>query len=545
MENLPIDTKSLPSRIFYSEEEDKIYVGEPGDYKEVGGGDFIPNSEKAEPNGVATLGSDGKVPTSQLPSSDNPTRVIQMLPPVMGSTPRRVIIPVIDSELNQVDLIFSVNGVQFTKNTQQEINIPDASENNYRKDLIIGTEIGDVVRFEGIENEEGIIDPIQPDNTVLLTYIVVYGSSTIEEPELPIIGSQYIKKTNWIDVASSGGDVILTSVNEDLRHFVIKGYSETGGVTGLSPISFYNNPIYQGEEVIIDNDTESEIPLLHNFNNNNGAFTFPSGEDYILKPKERVIFNIKKNKISFSSSNMTTASGGGGLPPSETGKFLVGGVSDWEKRGLVGSDLGYTSGGGWRVPVWNANTNNLSTIQGNVQGNSIFVMTTPEGTVRGNPATANNELVPLGQLNTALNAYVPTSEVTSVATPNKVVQYSNTGNVNTSLAEFPENAVPLFQVNAMLESAGFVQRTGTAIAFDKWATYNSYDSPSDGNFSYDLTNAVVGMIQVSYHEDSLVPTFTQAGLNVMITGEYQPDVVNKIAFELMALDRILINIKPL
>lgn len=37
MENLPIDTKSLPSRIFYSEEEDKVYVGEPGDYKEIGG----------------------------------------------------------------------------------------------------------------------------------------------------------------------------------------------------------------------------------------------------------------------------------------------------------------------------------------------------------------------------------------------------------------------------------------------------------------------------------------------------------------------------
>lgn len=46
MENLPIDAKSLPSRIFHSETEDKIYVGEPGDYKEVGGGgDGLPPSE--------------------------------------------------------------------------------------------------------------------------------------------------------------------------------------------------------------------------------------------------------------------------------------------------------------------------------------------------------------------------------------------------------------------------------------------------------------------------------------------------------------------
>lgn len=45
MENLPIDAKSLPSRIFHSETEDKFYVGEPGDYKEVGGGDILPSEE--------------------------------------------------------------------------------------------------------------------------------------------------------------------------------------------------------------------------------------------------------------------------------------------------------------------------------------------------------------------------------------------------------------------------------------------------------------------------------------------------------------------
>lgn len=38
MENLPIDAISLPSRIFYSATEEKIYVGTPGDYKEVKGG---------------------------------------------------------------------------------------------------------------------------------------------------------------------------------------------------------------------------------------------------------------------------------------------------------------------------------------------------------------------------------------------------------------------------------------------------------------------------------------------------------------------------
>lgn len=35
MENLPNDTTSLPSRVFYSPSEDKLYFGEVGDYKEV------------------------------------------------------------------------------------------------------------------------------------------------------------------------------------------------------------------------------------------------------------------------------------------------------------------------------------------------------------------------------------------------------------------------------------------------------------------------------------------------------------------------------
>lgn len=249
--------------------------------------------------------SDGGISlkTSPIEQSDNPTRVIQMLPPIMGSTPRRVIIPVIDSALNEVDLIFAVNDNEFVKSTQQEILIPDASENHYRKDLILGTATGDVIRFEGIESLEGIIDPVQPPDTVYLTHVVVFGDTISEDPEPPSIG--FIKKTNWIDIIQSGGDTQLSSLNENIRHFVIKGYSGAGGVTGLSfRAPTLTSGAYQGQEIIIDNDTEFEIPLLHNFNNTLGDFTFPNEEDYLLKPRERVIFNVKGSKISFSSSNM-------------------------------------------------------------------------------------------------------------------------------------------------------------------------------------------------------------------------------------------------
>lgn len=95
------------------------------------------------------------------------------------------------------------------------------------------------------------------------------------------------------------------------------------------------------------------------------------------------------------------------------------------------------------------------------------------------------------------------------------------------------------------EETGFIQRTGTSIAFDKWATYDDYSNPSSGNYSYSLTSAVIGMVQVSYHEDTVVPTFSQVGIDVIIVGEYQPNIVNKIMFELIGATRVLINILPL
>lgn len=56
MENLPIDAISLPSRIFYSETEDKIYVGTPGNYREVKGGiPELTGDVVSDTNGVTTL----------------------------------------------------------------------------------------------------------------------------------------------------------------------------------------------------------------------------------------------------------------------------------------------------------------------------------------------------------------------------------------------------------------------------------------------------------------------------------------------------------
>lgn len=263
----------------------------------------------------------------------------------------------------------------------------------------------------------------------------------------------------------------------------------------------------------------------------------------------RLFYSEEEDKVYVGEPGDYKEVGGGDILPSEEGKFLVGGATDWEKRGITGHDVGISQNSASRVPYWNAGTQ--SWISGGMQvsllpsSGTIAARTAgPDiGRLKANPAVEENDLVPLGQLNTILE---------NLELPADQVSYDNTA--SGLLAETVQEAVDEVQGNVeqeatdrqlAIETAGFAPRTGTEIHFDKWATYDSYGSPSDGDFSYDLTNAVVGMIQVAYHEDSLVPTFSQAGISVMITGEYQPDVVNKISFELIALDRILINIKAL
>lgn len=50
------------------------------DAEAIAGGDFIPNSQKGAANGVATLGSDGKVPEGQLPEMDYTASSISFTP---------------------------------------------------------------------------------------------------------------------------------------------------------------------------------------------------------------------------------------------------------------------------------------------------------------------------------------------------------------------------------------------------------------------------------------------------------------------------------
>lgn len=137
----------------------------------------------------------------------------------------------------------------------------------------------------------------------------------------------------------------------------------------------------------------------------------------------------------------TTVSSGDGLPSPTANQFLVGNSAgtDWEKRRLVGSDVGITVMSNNYVPYWNANAQSWNSglmVSQSEQANSLAGRT-GAGQLRGANAVANNDLVPLGQLEGMLHNYVELTGnqtiedlktfTTSPLVPSKTTAATNTG----------------------------------------------------------------------------------------------------------------------
>src|SRR5690606_30386989 len=142
----------------------------------------------------------------EIQNIEDSTKLLQMLPPELLSEPRRVRIPGEDEEGNPFTIRWKVEGVNFEIDEEVIHEIPDAEEDKYRKDLILADGNGQTLRLAGTESTEGIIEPVVPEGHVLLTTVTVFGDSTYEDPSIPIVGSNFIKKESekWMNVIVTG-----------------------------------------------------------------------------------------------------------------------------------------------------------------------------------------------------------------------------------------------------------------------------------------------------------------------------------------------------
>lgn len=228
----------------------------------------------------------------EIQNIENATRLVQMLPPELLSSPRRIRIPVVDNQSNTVHIIWRILGVEYSKTEEQIIVIPDADEDNYRKDLILGTELGDVIRFAGTESTEGIIEPIQPENTVLLTSIVVLGDTVFEQPSNPIIGNQYItklsEKINNISINTTPVAISLDASSSRIFRIV-------SAVDNAVIVGFADGLLWSGGDVWLWNDTDKIITISHN--SDSGlldwtAYFSETAQNFAFKPKTKALFKF-------------------------------------------------------------------------------------------------------------------------------------------------------------------------------------------------------------------------------------------------------------
>lgn len=85
------------------------------------------------------------------------------------------------------------------------------------------------------------------------------------------------------------------------------------------------------------------------------------------------------------------------------------------------------------------------------------------------------------------------------------------------------------QLNSLVFQADVVQRTGTALAFDRDSNYGTVASPETGNITANLTGARLGRTVVLIHNNGSEPTFAAAFKKLSGSGDYMTGEINYIA----------------
>ena len=102
------------------------------------------------------------------------------------------------------------------------------------------------------------------------------------------------------------------------------------------------------------------------------------------------------------------------------------------------------------------------------------------------------------------------------------------GNVNnTSDANKPISTAT--QTALDLKANKATQRSGSVIAFDTDANYGTIASPLTGNITGDYTDAIIGVVQMLIHNDSVAPTIPATWIKANTSASYTTGVVNYIA----------------
>lgn len=97
------------------------------------------------------------------------------------------------------------------------------------------------------------------------------------------------------------------------------------------------------------------------------------------------------------------------------------------------------------------------------------------------------------------------------------------------------------QVKLLIGGDAGIQRTGTAIAFDKTACYGTVGTPETGNITLNTTGAKLVMTQVLIHNSGSAPSFGSEF--VLTSGTYTTGVLNYIVMVYINSTKVIYSIQ--
>lgn len=218
---------------------------------------------------------------------------VQISPIVTLENPNRVRIPI-----DPVIPIWSIGGVQYSKNTITTLPIDDATAGHYRIDAVVANSANNFEVIQGQESEGIAVPPTIAYNVVLATYVNVFGDQ-IAGTSTPVPGGQFITKSSkqyrGVNVQNNNPTQIL--ISHEWTTYIIKvlaGSGEIDGFIGLSVADeLFISYAFDGMDVYMKNGASPDAILKHNHGTAPLKFWFNDGQDYILKQHE--IIHLKLN----------------------------------------------------------------------------------------------------------------------------------------------------------------------------------------------------------------------------------------------------------
>lgn len=187
---------------------------------------------------------------------------------------------------------------------EAEINIPFSASGKVRIDRIAATINNNFVRIVGPESAGNAVAPALPPNMVEVTFFTVTDGS-ISQPPLPIIGSDYVKKSYFADniIDTSANNVSLPNLGKG--NFIIKrtGNKIIKGMSTFHLETVDGSWLSVGQSISIDNDSGFSATLKKNiietyilpFTN------LPGDVDFVVADKTRTVFRYTGVSLEFQS----------------------------------------------------------------------------------------------------------------------------------------------------------------------------------------------------------------------------------------------------